>query len=220
VENLVLTLYAGFPVSGRLRIEGQAQEKGKGLTGIVVALAPESEDDHEAGGESSEVQEDGSFTLQSVFPGAYRVWVHSSVSGGYIKEARLAGRDVLRDGVNLAGGNPGRLEMVLGTDAGRIDGLVLNEESLPAHGATVFLRCISRRGDAACQLRHTSADQNGHFVLEGVPPGKYEVYAIEEEEPPAWNDRQFFERNERRAATVEVVSRGRHSVELRLIPDR
>jgi hypothetical protein len=124
---------------------------------------------------------DRSFTFQNVWPGEYRLQFPSTPSCCYLKAVKLRGQDVLRDGFQVeAGESLNGLELVLGTDAANVAGVVLDSGGKPVPGVLVSI--VPDRSAAQPGIWGTSAntDQAGGFVLLGVPPGEYRIYAWED----------------------------------------
>src|SRR5205807_1929380 len=77
---------------------------------------------------------DGTFSLDNVPPGEYRLIVNYPQPDFYVREARLNSVDVLHQPLLISNTPPGMLEIVLSSKAGQIDGTVLDEQSRPVAG--------------------------------------------------------------------------------------
>lgn len=71
---------------------------------------------------------------------------------------------------------PGSLEIVLSNDAAQLDGAV-TQDSKPVVGASIRVEPDPETPYNEHRTRHGSTDQNGHFSIQTIPPGKYKVVA-------------------------------------------
>jgi hypothetical protein len=62
--------------------------------------------------------------------------------------------------------------------------------------------------------RMTTADQNGQFAMQGVPPGEYKLFAWEDVDPGAYMDPEFLKPHESRAQRVTVQANSPQQVSL------
>ena len=138
IEGISLTIRGGVPVTGRVRVEGETTES---LAQVHVMLQPA-----EAGGiifgpmPTQQVKEDGSFQLDDVGADRYTVSVNGLPEGFYVKSVRSANLDVLADGLEVAGGSPAPLDVVLSPKAAQVSGTVLDPKTQKAAAAmTVVL---------------------------------------------------------------------------------
>src|SRR5439155_25376746 len=57
----------------------------------------------------------------------------------YVESLQSEGRDIVRDGLTVAGPGKIAIEIVLSPDGGNLTGMVLDKEETPVSGATVLL---------------------------------------------------------------------------------
>jgi hypothetical protein len=211
LEGINLVLGPGLEIAGRIRFE----ESGGRLELLRVTLQSRSES---AGGASAVAKSDGTFALQNVAADWYTLSIAGLVEECYAKSARFGGVDALERGLDLSRGDPpGPLEVVLSPAGGHIEGLVLMENQQPAAGATVALAPDAPRRSQFQLFRSATADQYGRYVLRGIPPGEYRLFAWEDVEAGAWLDPDFLGEYEKHGETVSVDERGRYTVQLKAI---
>ncbi len=211
LEGLNLTLGPGLEIAGRVRFE----ESGGRLELVRVTLQSRSEG---TGGTAAAVKSDGTFSLQNVAADSYTLAIAGLLEDGYVKSARFGGIDALERGLDLSRGDPpGPLDVVLSPAGGHIEGVVLMENQQPAAGATVVLAPDAARRTQAQLFRSATANQYGRYVLRGIPPGDYRLFAWVDVEPGAWLDPDFLAEYEKRGETVSVDERGRSTVQLKAI---
>ncbi len=236
IQGVELTIGLGVELSGRIEAEapppslaaGEAAPPGAEPQGSKAELDFEAlqvnldtEEDFPFGGEWAKVKEDGSFVVKNVSPGEYKVGILQS--GGlpgdyYLKSARLAGEDVLEEGLMVSGAPKGSLELVLSPAGGHIEGTVLTAEGKPFSGARVVLVPDERRRKRTDLFKNTTTDQYGRFTLRGIPPGEYKLFAWEDVEPGAYQDSEFLRPYEDKGKEVRIGEGDRLQVELALIP--
>jgi hypothetical protein len=212
VEGVSLVLAPGIESRGHLSVEGQTGSLGGGFT---VGLTSDEDAYDQNGGE---VKNDGSFVVGNVLEGAYHVWVGREAFDAYLKAARYGTVDALENGLTVQRGSDATLEITVSPNGARIEGSVTNADSLPAAGVWVVLVPEAARRNQERLFNTATTDQNGRFVLRGIPTGEYKLFSWEEVEPGAWFDLDFLKPYESRGETVRVEEGGHTSVDLQLIP--
>src|SRR5439155_3552326 len=107
VENLVLTIRPGISIPGQVTFAGSAPLSAQpGFDRMRVALAPASETVVNVG-QPAPIKPDGSFMLDNVSPGDYRVNVAALPPNVYVKEARFGGTNLLQENISITGPGPG-----------------------------------------------------------------------------------------------------------------
>lgn len=134
----------------------------------------------------------------------------------FVKSIRLGEQEVSETGIDLTQGVPAQeLTIVVNLNAGVIEGSVKNADDEPATGARVTL--IPDIGHRSLTVS-TDTDQNGHFILKGVAPGDYKIYAWEDIEDGAEQDPDFMKPHESEGKTVSIKERSHETVQLKAIP--
>ncbi len=225
IDNLVLTMQPAFSINGRLRMEGQAPP----ATGQPAAAAPSIRvnlrpfDPNQMisfGGGSGLVRDDGTFILQGVVGDLYQIDAYGLPDGAYVKSARMGEQDVLEKGLDLtAGGAGGAIEIVASLDGGQVSGTVVNDKDEPVTSATVTLVPAVGRARVLQSYKQANTDQSGSFVIRGVSPGDYKVFAWEEVDPMAWRDPEYVKPFEAKGKAVTIRERGFENVRLKWIPN-
>jgi protocatechuate 3,4-dioxygenase beta subunit len=161
---------------------------------------------------------DGTFAVQSVPPGRFRL---NAVSGLpqdlYIGDVRQNAISVFDEGCDVDNRNPGPLEIIVSSGAGVIDGVVTDGASRQYSGAVVALVPDSRRFENRALFATAASDASGRFIFRGLAPGEYRLYAWETTPPNAYQNASFVRRFEDRARIVVVGPRTSTRVELSLI---
>jgi hypothetical protein len=211
--NLVLS--PGREVSGVVRVEGDSSTK---LSDLSLVFIPARAGRMFFGpGGFAQVKADGSFTAKSLGPEDYIVNVNEKNDDSYLKSVRSGGEELLYTGVNVAK-IKGPLEIVISSRGARLEGAVAGEDGKAVQGAMVLAvpekPVRARRGAAGT----TSTDQNGRFLLRGLRPGSYQLYAFDDVDEDQYRDPEFLAKFADRAVTIRVDEGGRFQADLRIVP--
>lgn len=215
IEGVSVVINPGVPLSGRVRVEGEAQVKLAELHVFLESLG----EPMSYGGQDAIVKANGSFLLPNVPEGEYRINLWRMPEDCYLKSARLGSEDALESGLKIGAGQAGgALELVVSSAAGRIEGSVVNENQQAVPGARVVLVPEAARRSQTRLYEETTTDQYGQFILRGITPGEYKLFAWEEMESGVYQDPEFLKPYEERGEAVHVGEGGRQTIQLKLIP--
>jgi len=219
LNNIAVVTTQGFRLSGRFIVEGRPANDSR-LTGLRIARLVRDPDlpGLPSEGSSAAAVQDGSFTVTDVSPGDFRVQVGGLGSSGYVKSMRMGNDDVLDGGLHIRTAPENPLEIVLGLDAGTIQGTVVNARQQALPNRRVTLVPDVRLRHRADLYRSVQTDNAGQFRLQGIPPGNYKLFAWEDIETGAWLDPAFIRDYEDRGTTVSVRPAGSENVQLTVIP--
>ena len=231
VDNVQLELVPGVAIPGRIVVEGATAANPQ--RGLTVNLVREPDVVGIPNGTTrGMVQADGTFSLQNVGPGEYRVYVPPLISpfqwgapsipqplqGMYVKSARLGNEDVLRNRVRVAGGtSPGQIEILVGA-GGRFNGNAMNDRREPVPNATVVLVPDGASRQRRDLFRSASTDISGRFSMQGIPAATYKAFAFEEVSVDAWQNPDFMRPLESRGTSIEIRDGNPSSADLQVIP--
>ena len=171
----------------------------------------------------------GQFTLRDITPWDYRIVVSLNprlatdarlpldLKAAYMSSVRLGNADVLENGLHIDGKPDGTLQVEVATNSGSIFGRVLDdnhETAVPAKMVIAPENPLRRRFDLFFQVPVSST---GRFNLDGIPPGKYKLFAWAHVEDGAWLDPEFMRVYDDRGTRVEIDESGAHPIEVPLI---
>jgi len=220
VDGVVLALGLSSSVSGRVRVESTAPDAAASLDFIRLQLkggTPVTPLD--SGPQSRPVKEDGTFRVDNVWPGEYRVSIAGLPQGFYVKEARAGEADLLNQPLRVTGPNSNPLDILISPKVGTLDGVAVDAAGQPSPGAQVVL--IPARNRERTELfRPVMADSTGHFDIPGVAPGEYILAAWEAIEPNAFFDPNLILQAEAQGKAVRVAESSSQAVNVMSIPPR
>jgi protocatechuate 3,4-dioxygenase beta subunit len=215
VEKVELTLTPAIELSGRLSAEGRFEHKGLPLD---VYLKGNDRMGTGSGNISGQVNDDGTFKLLGVTQDSYSVRLLNLPENWYVKSVRYGGNDVTYNPIDFTEGlTSGELTLTISPDAGQLEGVVLNTAQEPAAGATVVVVPEAHR-DQTQLFRTANSDEAGHYVIKGITPGDYKVFAWEAVEPFSYEDPEFLKPYEANGESVSIGEGARANKTLKLIP--
>ena len=167
---------------------------------------------------SSKIQSDGQFSIAHVQPGAYAADAVVPPDF-YIKSERSAQANLLESSLAISWDPPARIEIVLGTDGGRITGTVVDPAGKLFAGAQVVLVPTAERRNRPDQYRAVTSDEEGKFDIRGIPPGEYQLFGWENVEERAWLNPEFIANYRDRSAIFMVPANAVGTVQVPLISE-
>ena len=217
IDGVTVTVSPGVDIKGRVHIEGQLDSN---LALLAVNLSPKTTFIPFGGPTSEPVKPDGSFLLKNATDGDYEINIGNLPESYFVKSARLDGVDVLTAGVTVdAKQAPGSLDIVVSPNGASVDG-VISKDQQPFQGATVALVPDPPHRGERRLFKSVTTDQNGHFVLQGLSPGDYKVFAWEKIEFGAYTSPEFLQTYENLGESVHITEGSHNSVQLDLIPSK
>ena len=216
VENVTLAFTAGFSISGRIAVEGTTASPPANLEKITVFLNPD--ESSPVPSLPQQVKPDGSFVLEKVQPGNYRLNMQGEPPNSYVKSIVFAGRDVL-NGISVSGPVSDPLEVVLSTAAGQIEGTIVDKDGKPMRAVSAVL-IPNRQRERRDLYRMATSDEGGRFKIPTVVPGDYKLFAWEDLESFAYHDADFLRKYEEHGVPVSVAENGKITVDAKMIPAR
>ncbi len=215
IEGVGLAVSPGARIRGQLFVEGRLNSNSGSMS---VALVPKSTNLLFGGQPADSVRPDGSFLFSNVYDNDYEISVENLPENYFVESGRMGGVDVLTAGVTVdSKHSAGSLVIGVSPRGASLDG-VISQDQQPFPGATVALVPDPPHRGEKRLFKATSTDQFGHFVLQGIPPGDYKVFAWQSVEPGAYASSEFLQPYENLGESVHIAEGSRNSVKLDLIP--
>jgi len=175
-------------------------------------------DDRPAHGE---LKKDGSFEIKDVPPDTYRLSVGSLgkvLDGCFVKAVKLGERDVTDSGFNVAG-TSNSLDVVVGANGATVEGFVTDNKDKPASNVYVVIVPSDEGSQRRDLYDRTTTDYRGHFSLTGLNPGKFLLFAADED-PYQTDllDPEFIHAHESLGKSFQLKEGEHQSVILKLAP--
>jgi hypothetical protein len=163
--------------------------------------------------------QNGAFRLNRVPEGKYLIALSTLIAreGLYIASARLGGRDVRGDLLELNDGSSGSLEITLASGVGRVQGTLLNSRNEPVGFGRVVLAPPPHRRRNSHLFVTAVSDHAGAFSLENVPPGEYDIFPWEFVELDAYRNEDFLRQFEGRSSKLSVSPNSQANIRVQAI---
>jgi hypothetical protein len=227
IEGLRLAPQSGGWVHGRLRVESKLPGR-VDLGQFFLSLGSAEGDDDllsalslgEGFSTVTHVGGDGSFEWKNVPPGHYYIDLAGDPGASadwFIKSVAAGGRDATDPGFSVGGG-VAAVDLVASANGAAIDGVVANAKGEAQANATVVAVPEARFRSRIDRYRKTVSDQSGHFVLHGLPPGEYTLFAWESVDGDAYYNSEFLKSYEGQGKVLRVSESDRKSLQLAVIP--
>jgi beta-lactamase regulating signal transducer with metallopeptidase domain len=159
------------------------------------------------------VQADGSFTFRNLTVRDYRLTATGLPADWYIKSARFGSTDPIASLISFPTAPTERLEVVFGTNGGRIEGKVVNATGQAVASATAVLVPQGTNRSRRDLYRNAVTDEAGVFRFQSIAPGDYKVFAWEEIEVSSWLDPEVVRPHENRGKAIRISEGSRETVE-------
>jgi hypothetical protein len=229
VEDLRLQPQPGGWVHGRLRLESKGGANKVDASQIFLKLRSADGDDDALGefsmgdGFSSlaHVGVDGSFEWKNVPPGNYDVELVGE--GGtnfdlFLKSATAGNHDVDETGISVSGGAV-VIDLVASANGASAEGMVTDQKGEPVANAMIVAVPEPRLRGRVERYRTTASDQSGRFVLHGIQPGDYTLFAWENVDGEAYYNPEFLKTYEAQGTALRVSEGDRKTMQLVVIPE-
>ncbi len=220
-NDLILTMAAAVEIKGHFKIEGPPQRTGGNFT---VALAPPPATGARGQNHSGKVEKDGSFKIEDVPPGEWMLNVNPAGPGNpnagtavFEKSVRLGDKDVLYQRLEIPPGLDSSLEIVVSTSTSIVEGEV-DTGGTGAKRAGIILAPVGKLHNLARFYYGVSADDDGKFKINGVAPGKYKIFALENIAIANYRNPESAEALDALGEEIEVGEGGKVESHPKLIP--
>lgn len=212
VQGVTIPVSAGVTLTGHVRVDPQGPFD---YSKVAVAAIPT--DGAGFGGQGAQVRLDGSFTLENVAAGNYRLNVSGYPEEYYLKSVRFGGGDVLDTGLSVdSTSGAAQLDVILSAGGATISGTVMKDDK-PAQATVLLVPDPPHRDrEDLYSMKRTRAD--GSFSMLGLPPGDFKLFAFEDPDPGLMNDPSLLQPYESKGSSVHLEEGQKQTVQLELIP--
>ena len=166
-------------------------------------------------GWNAKVDRFGNFQWTNVTPGNYVASMYLDQSSDSFLKSASVGNNAADTGFDVTG--PMTIELVIGSRAGALEGAVLDHDK-PASNAAVVAVPEEKYRKLHDRYGVGATDQNGHFTIRGIAPGKYTVFAWQDTDEGLYYDADFLKAQESNGIALKVEEGSRQKIELKLAP--
>ena len=216
LDNINVTLHPAVPIRGRLLLEGVTDSL---YSPPVIFLQGERENIFPSLSQAfATFSNSTEFEMNTVVEGDYKIWWDRLPRGTYIKSVMFGAVDALTSGLRIDARSTESIQIVLSVNAGALEGVVRDNLRSIVPGARVALVPDAAHRQLAHLYQSTTTDESGIFLLQGIPPGDYKLFAWEDIESGQWQDGEFLTRHESAGRPVHIIENGRQTIEATAIP--
>ena len=215
VDGISLVLMPGATLAGTVRAAGPVN-----LSSMRVFLEPRHNAAIRWQRNSAAVRQDGTFQFDGIPDGGYFIRVAGLPPNAYVKSATLSGQNVLDSGFEvLSGQAPGStLKLVVSANGGRLGGSVMLGGK-PFGGASVtLLPADSSRLSSDWWVKSTTTNPDGNFMLAGIRPGDYHLFAWQKIQPGEERDPAFLAQFQDQGKDVQIEPGAMLTLQVNAIP--
>lgn len=213
IDNLVIRIPAAVKVEGQILVTGTPPENFN-RQNVRLQLADESGRSWMPMSQQT-VKEDGSFVLENVLPGKYRLNAYGGGDGIYLDSVIYGNQDVTGKDFEIMEAAP--VKVMLAVGGGSVTGTV-TQDGKPTPGISVLLLSTNSAKRDMPFTKTATTDQNGNYSMKSVAPGDYLVLALSEMEYGFWYEEERLRKVEGKGAKVSVSSSGATSANLTVTP--
>jgi hypothetical protein len=116
----------------------------------------------------------GKVTIPRAAEGNYQVFIQGADNLS-INDVRQGNASILTSGIDVGSAPPASFEVLLSSNGGAVEGVVLNTDKSPMGGAMVLL--VPADKQALSLYKTATAGADGKYAFRGVRPGEYKVFA-------------------------------------------
>jgi hypothetical protein len=219
IENLVLATTGGGSLTGRIMLEGGALPElpTAGMTVTAAPVDPDNTPRFTSATATGRVADD--FTFERTGLTRWQRIGMQLPAGWALASVMVNGVEAIDTGLDFKNGE--RItgaELTITNQITQLTGRVTDDKGAAADESTVvvFASDASRWTPRSRYIRMARPDQNGQFLVEGLPPGEYRAVAVDVIEEGEWTDPAFLEAMAGPASKLSLEKGARRTHDLRL----
>ena len=195
-----------IPVSGAAQLDGALAPSG---TSIILR------DSTTGNNEAAPVGDKGRFVVDGgLAPGSYQVFVSTPENVAEVQGVAASGAKVTGEHIEISGGAPVQLAVVLTRHWARIDGVALRDGK-PLAGVMVMLVPQDLENNPLL-VRRDQSDSDGTFSLYRVLPGRYVVLALSKGWDMEWMKASEIKPYLAGGEVVQITGEGRVKIKVKV----
>jgi hypothetical protein len=225
VEGLKLAPQTGGSIRGRLHMEAGSTARPDPSQMLLLLRSADGDDDafgaftmQEDFSTLAHVNADSSFEWKNVPAGRYSVQISdASAMPDWFLKSVTAGRDGADSGFSVSSGTT-TLDLVASANGAVADGIATNQKDEPVPDAVVVAVPEAHFRSHPDRYRKAVTDQIGRFILRGMPPGDYTLFAWESVDGEAYYNPEFLKTYEGQGKALILSEGERQSIRIKAIP--
>jgi len=164
------------------------------------------------------VDANGKFEINNLSEGRYRINVLPGTPTSYVASVQQGGVNIFDEGFevdNQTAQLPIRVDV--NTTGETVEGNVRIDQLKDAPNVNVVLVPAASKRNNPSFYKTAVTDEKGHFVIRGVAPGTYTIFAWDFILPGAWQNVDFVQKYQSRGRPLTIQAGSRNDIQLELI---
>jgi len=218
VEGLLIVTGPGATITGQIVFEqGGPPPPGQGMNSAIRINATPGDPENQMGippPPAVTAAPDLTFTMKGMM-GEYLL--RTGVQGQFLKAVMLGSEDITDTPREFKSGD--RVTMILTSRASTVEGNVTDDkgELVTDAGLVLFSEDKASWRSNSMRTRRGGTQQNGHYRLQGLMPGRYFIVAVPRERLNGPLDAALFEQLSKEATTIVIGDDENRQADLKLI---
>ena len=214
-HQVTVALQSTTDISGGVQVEGPSAGK---YRRFQINLVPGDGIPYNDRNLRAATNGDLHFKLSGVPAGVWDIGVEPIPEGGFLKSMSLGDQDVLTEDMVIGPKSPTNLKIVISTQGAKLEGDLEGDPLKDGARATILLAPTGKFSRVQSFFHSKVTDAKGHFSLDGLRPGQYNLFAFEDMASDAYQDPEFLKPFAKWAHPVELREGQTASAKPRLIP--
>ena len=218
ITGLNITVSPGVTVRGEVAVTGPAANFR--MEGVRIQLQALGSLPPQVAASVGAVPVDasGKFQITNLAEGRYRINLAGLPAGAYVAAIQQGGTNVFNDGFFVdTQESQAPIRVEINTAGETVEGNVRISALKEAPNAMVVLVPAPDRRNNPAFYKTATTDDKGHFVIRGVAPGAYTMFAWESVLSGAYQNAEFLDRYQSRGRSLNVQGGTRSEIQLDLI---
>jgi Carboxypeptidase regulatory-like domain len=221
-DDVIVTMEASSTITGHVAFDGKTPAPAPDVVaGIPILVEPAGS--LSTGLSSGHPDADGRFRIEGILPGQYFVRVPSAPGGWYLESVSAGGEDVSETPLDaFALGNVSDVVVTFTDTPTQLIGTVRDAQRLSVGNATIVVfparGSLSDYGLNPRRIRAVRPTSAGVFRIEGLPPGDYDIAAIDAAWTGDWRDPRMLEALRSTATRLTLAAGQRLTQDLQVVP--
>src|SRR5262249_14157761 len=141
---------------------------------LISTLLPDS-----LSSQSRQIATNGTFTIENVASGEYRVRFSGLPPGTYVKSALIGTKDIIQDPIAVGTPSPPVMSVLISRNASQLTGMVVDKNQNPIAASSIVLIPDQQR-EQHDLYKTVLSNAAGRFTIQGIVPGDYKLFAWED----------------------------------------
>ena len=159
-------------------------------------------------------QADGAFLIDGVPEGSYPVVFSGLPADAYVSSALEGTHDILTQPLRIAA--EATVTVFVRRDGGTVEGMVMDSRGRKISDAVVALVPDGLAREEVNRFRSSTTDSSGAFMIQGITPGSYHLFAWPELDGAAYRNAAFMSRYDGQGEPVRFGRGDQLAVQLKL----